>query len=686
MTEKFSNHLIHETSPYLLQHAHNPVQWYPWGKDALDKAKELNLPILVSIGYAACHWCHVMERESFEDEEVAAYMNEHFINIKIDREERPDLDHIYMDAVQAIAGNGGWPLNVFLTTDAKPFYGGTYFPPQKAYNRPSWKDVLVNINQAWQDRREELEQQAGNLVDHISAAGNLFGGKMTNNESPVFTKEQCDTIAGNMLKTADTVYGGFGSAPKFPQTFTIQYLLFYGHFCKHEKALEHAVFSIQQMLNGGIYDHLAGALARYSTDSQWLAPHFEKMLYDNALLVNVLADAYQVTQQPVFADAIHQTLGFFIREMKHNAGGFFAAMDADSEGEEGKFYVWQKQEIDDILGADSLLYCKWFGISDKGNWEGKNILHITGKEEVFAKENNIDPEALKQLIHACNEKLLKERNKRPAPLTDDKILLGWNALFVTALCKASAALGDEQYRKEAVALFDFILDKFSADGMIRFHTYKNNESRHPAFLDDYAYLIQACIFLQEITSDQKYLLEAEKLTSHVIEHFENEQSGYFFYTHRQQSDVITRKVEFYDGAIPSGNSIMAENLFYLSVVFENKDWYKKAQKITAGLVDTVVKYPGSFGIWASVILKQVLGINEVVVTGKNTAQTRNELLKLYLPNKVFLTADTEAASFPLLAGKNFVDDSWLYLCRNYICHEPVTTLQEFQMLLKNPVY
>ncbi len=681
MSHKFTNKLIHESSPYLLQHAHNPVQWYPWGEEALSMSKESDKPILVSIGYAACHWCHVMERESFENEEVAAYMNEHFINIKIDREERPDLDHIYMDAVQAIAGNGGWPLNVFLTTDAKPFYGGTYFPPQNAYNRPSWKEVLSNINTAWNNRREELEQQAENLVNHISTAGNLFGKNIADTAA-VFSQEQCSTIAANILKTADMRDGGFGAAPKFPQTFTIQYLLAYGHFFKDEKALQHATFSLQQMLKGGIYDQLGGGLARYSTDGQWLAPHFEKMLYDNALLVSVLADAFQLTGNKVYETAIHKTLQFFIREMKHPEGGFFAALDADSEGIEGKFYVWDKKEIDDILGKDAGLYCKWFGVEEHGNWEEKNILHISMNEVEFAAENNISVESLQELINNGNEKLIQQRNLRVRPLTDDKILLSWNALMLTAFCKASAALAEDDYKKEAVQLFDFIMQKFASEKDNFFHTYKNNKATHPAFLDDYAYLIQACIFLQEITSDQKYLLQAQSLTQYVIDNFENKATGYFYYTHQQQSDIIARKVEFYDGATPSGNSIMAENLYYLSVILDKKDWQIKAQKITAALADAVVKYPTSFAIWASLILNQVMGMNEIVLTGKNILQTKKELLKLYIPNKVFQSADTETLSFPLLTGKNFMEASRIYLCRDYICHEPVTTPSEFGLLLK----
>ncbi|MEP7163932.1 MAG: thioredoxin domain-containing protein [Ferruginibacter sp.] len=686
MAPTFSNHLIHESSPYLLQHAHNPVEWYPWGPEALLKARELDLPILVSIGYAACHWCHVMERESFEDEEVAKYMNEHFINIKIDREERPDLDHIYMDAVQAIAGNGGWPLNVFLTTDAKPFYGGTYFPPQKAFNRPSWKDVLANIHNAWNTRRGELIFQAEKLVEHISSSGNLPGKDnviTAGGPAPLFTKEQCNTIAENILKTADTVHGGFGAAPKFPQTFTIQYLLLYSYFFKHEKALAHAEFSLQQMLNGGIYDHLAGGLARYSTDNRWLAPHFEKMLYDNALLVSVLADAYQVTNNKIYEDAIHKTLGFFINEMKQPNGGYYAALDADSEGVEGKFYVWDEKEISHILGADAGLYCKWFGVSKNGNWEGKNILNITRTEEIFVAENHISIESLHALINKGNETLLKVRNKRPRPITDDKILLGWNALLITAFCKASAALGNEYYKEQAVSLFDFVMEKFSKAGMILFHTYKNNEAKHPAFLDDYAYLIQSCIHLQEITASQEYLLEAKKITNYVIDNFENKENELFYFTHKDQSDVITRKVEFYDGAVPSGNSIMAGNLFYLSVVFEQKDWLLKAQNLTKIILEIVVKHPGSFAIWAGIILKQAVGINEIVVTGKNPGPVQKDILKLYIPNKVFQCSSKEAA-FPLLALKTYGETPLIYVCKNYKCLAPIKEVNMLKTVIEKP--
>ncbi len=573
---------------------------------------------------------------------------------------------------------------MFLTTEAKPFYGGTYFPPQKAYNRPSWKDVLANIHDAWENRREELIAQADKLVEHISLSGNLLGKNSvipTDDSAPLFSKEQCNSMAENILRTADTVYGGFGAAPKFPQTFTIQYLLAYGYFFKHERSLTHAEFSLQQMLNGGIYDHLAGGLARYSTDSRWLAPHFEKMLYDNALLVSVLADAYQITNNKIYEHAIHKTLGFFINEMKHPDGGFFAALDADSEGEEGKFYVWDEKEIGHILGADAGLYCKWFGVLENGNWEGKNILNIAANEKIFAAENHISVEVLQTLISRGNEKLLKERNKRIKPITDDKIILGWNALLLTAFCKSAAALGNENYKEEAISLFDFIKEKFSKDGMIRFHTYKNNEAKHPAFLDDYAYMIQCCIHLQEITANQEYLMEAKRITEYVIENFENTANGFFYFTHRNQSDIITRKVEFYDGAVPSGNSIMAENLFYLSVIFEKNDWLLKAENLTKNMLDIVVKYPASFAIWGSLVLKQFIGINEIVVTGKNPFEIQKELLRLYIPNKVFQSADKETA-FPLLQHKNYEGNALIYICKNYQCLAPVDKISMLKTVIE----
>jgi len=398
-----SNRLINETSPYLLQHAHNPVDWYPWGEEALQKAKQANKPILVSIGYAACHWCHVMERESFEDEITAAFMNDHFINIKIDREERPDLDHIYMDAVQAMTGSGGWPLNVFLTPEAKPFYGGTYFPPVAAFNRMSWKDVLSAVQKAYSEKKDEIRSQAENLTEHLSAS-NSFGIEkpgQTKSET-VFLQENLNSIAEHILQQADTQWGGFGRAPKFPQTFSIQFLLRHYHFTKDEKALKQALLSLDRMIYGGIYDQMGGGFARYSTDNEWLAPHFEKMLYDNALLIGVLSEAYQLTKSELYADTIHHCMQFIEREMLSTENGFYSALDADSEGVEGKFYTWNKTEIELLLKEDAALFCDLYGVHENGNWEHTNILWVKESFEIFAAKKGIDLAEMKIKINNCN--------------------------------------------------------------------------------------------------------------------------------------------------------------------------------------------------------------------------------------------------------------------------------------------
>ncbi|HEX6168067.1 MAG TPA: thioredoxin domain-containing protein, partial [Chitinophagaceae bacterium] len=495
---QFTNKLIDETSPYLLQHAHNPVNWFPWGDEALTQAKKENKPILVSIGYSACHWCHVMERESFEDQETASLMNEHFINIKIDREERPDLDHIYMDAVQAMTGSGGWPLNVFLTPDARPFYGGTYFPPKRAFNRPSWQEVLHGVKEAFTQRRNEIDAQAENLTEHLVQA-NAFGIS-SSGENDVFTKEKVNEAFENIMKNADKKWGGFGKAPKFPQSFVIQYLLRFYHISENKEALQQALLSIDKMIDGGIYDQVGGGFARYSTDTEWLAPHFEKMLYDNALLLSIISEAYQITADNRYKEVIEETIQFVQRELMHPEGGFYAALDADSEGEEGKFYVWDHEEVMGLLQNDATLFCDFFDIKPNGNWEEKNILWRKKNEKLFSGEKNISLDELESVIQKGKKILLEKRNERIRPQTDDKILLGWNALMNTALSKAFAATGNESFKQIAVDNMQFLLNKFLKKNTAEyFHSWKNNIAKQPAFLDDYAFLIQALIKLQEIT-------------------------------------------------------------------------------------------------------------------------------------------------------------------------------------------
>ena len=667
------NRLSKETSPYLLQHAHNPVDWFPWGDEAIQKAREEDRPMLVSIGYSACHWCHVMERESFEDPETAEIMNRLFVNIKIDREERPDLDHIYMEAVQAIAGNGGWPLNVFLTPEGKPFYGGTYFPPVNLHNRPSWKSVLQSISEAFLEKRKEIEEQADHLTRHIAGPGFFIASP---NEAGSFKPEDLLKIYENLMKTADKKEGGFGGAPKFPQTFSIRFLLQHYYYTQHPEALDQAVLSLDKMIDGGIYDQLGGGFARYSTDGEWLAPHFEKMLYDNALLIIAMSEAFQLTGKLKYRKAVRETLDFIHHELSSPEGGFYSALDADSEGEEGKFYIWQKNEIDEILGTDSGSFCAYYDVSEKGNWEGKNILHIKNPGKAIPEEIERD----------WKRKLMERRNHRIRPLLDDKILLGWNALMITACCKAFAALGDENDRNLAIKTMAFLEEKMKGAGLFHFyHSYKGMVGRAtiPAFLDDYAYLIEAYIQLQEVTGEASYLIRAKELSDWIIAHFSEEETGYFYYTHDMQDDVIVRKREVYDGAVPSGNAVMASNLLYLGTAFDIPQWKERAAGNAAGLKDMILRYPGSFGVWATLLNAITYQLYEIVLAGDSPGVKHREFLARAIPNRVFQLSSVTHPELPILRNKPVQGPSQFFLCRNYSCQQPVKEVAELISLIKN---
>ncbi len=705
-----TNQLVHETSPYLLQHAHNPVNWYPWSDEALNKAKEENKPVLVSIGYAACHWCHVMERESFEDEAIAGIMNENFINIKIDREERPDLDHIYMDAVQAMTGSGGWPLNVFLTPDAKPFYGGTYFPPKRAFNRPSWQETLLGVIQAFREKRNEIDAQADNLTEHLLNSSDFGLNKLAKEE--IFSFDKLEEATQNIMKSADKEWGGFGKAPKFPQAFVIQFLLRYSHIKNlseqsaslsgkvgalvaspfgggREEALQQALLSLDKMIEGGIYDQVGGGFSRYSTDTEWLAPHFEKMLYDNALLVSVLSEAYQLTKRERYREVIDETISFLQRELLHPEKGIYAALDADSEGVEGKFYVWSQQEIQELLGVNADIFCAYYDVTKKGNWSGgtpseeeTNILRIKKPIKQFAAEKKITVTELKKIIEKGNKQLLEQRNKRVRPLLDDKIILGWNALMNTALSKAFAATGNRSYRQLAIENMQFLLDRFSVkDSNEFYHTWKNDKAKYPAFLDDYAFLIQALIHLQEITGDKKWLMKAKSIAEYVIEYFSETGTSFFFYTNAGQQDVIIRKKELYDGALPSGNSVMAYNLFHLSVLFDINEWKDRSLDMLLSLGNPITRYPTSFGIWACLLQELISGTNEIAVVGPISENQRLELLKHYIPHRVLMVSDQPDPGFPLLIDKPATTPPSFHLCRNYTCQPPVFSLKELISLI-----
>lgn len=680
----FTNRLIGETSPYLLQHAGNPVDWYPWGEEALQKALTEDKPILVSIGYAACHWCHVMERESFEDETVAQYMNEHFVNIKIDREERPDLDHIYMDALQAMNGQGGWPLNVFLTPQKQPFYGGTYFPPKSIYNRPSWMQVLEGVYRTYQEKKDDVLHQAAQLTQHLQQA-NSFGLMQRNNlpaADAIFSKEKIDLMANNILAQADDEEGGFGQAPKFPQTFSIQYLLHYYHFTQNETALKQACLSLDKMMKGGIYDQVGGGFARYSTDKEWLVPHFEKMLYDNALLINAYSTAYQLTKNIAYKRVIEETIAFVEKEMKAPEGGYYAAIDADSEGVEGKFYVWDANEIFEVLGADAGMWMEYFSITERGNWEEKNILTIKEDDADFAALYEMELDEFYHQLDIAKAKLYEYRSRRIKPAIDDKLLMGWNALMNIALSNAAAALNRKEYIALAEKHANWMLETFFYEGQW-WHSYKEGSRKFTAFLDDYAYLTKAFIKLQEVSGNLKYLETAFLIIEKLQADFVEPETGFFFFTAKSQTDVIIRKKEIYDGATPSGNAVISECLYALGILFDNSAWREQAYVNAMLMHQMANRYPTSFGVWADLIQSLYFGVPEIAVVGEDFAVVRASVLEHCIPYRVMQSASRAVEAYPLLAGKPGGEKSNIYLCKDYSCQRPVNQVDSFIQILES---
>ncbi len=680
------NKLQHETSPYLLQHANNPVDWHAWKPEAFEKAKTEDKPILVSIGYSTCHWCHVMERESFEDHEVAEFMNENFVCIKVDREERPDVDQIYMEACQVMTGGGGWPLNCFLLPDGKPFYAGTYYPPMPAHGRPSWLQVLMNISDAYQNKRATINDQAQRLTDIIQNSGNTFTGgnklRVVSDDQP-FTKALLKNIFQNLQKQFDTTNGGFGGAPKFPGTMTLNYLLAYHFYFGEKSALDHALLSLDKMAMGGIYDQLGGGFARYATDARWLVPHFEKMLYDNALLVGVLADAYKITKKELYRETIEETLAWVKREMTSDEGGFFSAQDADSEGVEGKFYVWEKEEVENLLGKDFDLFAKYYDVSQNGNWEEKNIIWRKLDFEEFAQNENIPIAELKSNLAKGRKKLLEVRSQRVWPSLDDKLLLDWNALMCSAHARAYSALGVESFRETAVRNLDFLLKKFvQPDGVSLFHTYKAGRAQYDAFLDDYAYLIEALLEVAEITFETSHILQAGRYIDFVFENFLDPTDKMFYFTSAKQKDVLMRRKDLFDSATPSGNSTMVRNLQRAGILLGREDWLRHASDMLISLRDSLERYPSSFSQWAGSVMGEVFGYAEIAVTGENLEKLAKEINKEFLPQKVLMASEVASADFPLLVGKSQGDDTLVYLCQNYACQQPVSTIDAFRLLVK----
>ena len=671
------NRLINEQSPYLLQHANNPVDWYPWGNEAFDKAKEEHKPVIVSIGYAACHWCHVMEHESFENEPVAAYMNEHFVCIKVDREEHPDVDHMYMDAVQAIGGSGGWPLNVFVTPDRAPFYGGTYYPPRQAYNRPSWMQLLNRISDLWTDQYDEVTLQAEQMIQHLRQASQRI--TQTQNAASAIDKETCRKIADNLLKQADKEHGGFGNAPKFPGTMAISYLLEHYHFTGYEPALKHALRSLDAMIEGGIYDQLGGGFARYATDNNWLIPHFEKMLYDNALLISCLCDGYSVTKDVRYKTIIEETIAFTERELKNKSGGYYCALDADSEGIEGKFYTFTWREWTDALGENDEVAAQYFGVTQEGNWEGTNILHIAASIEDVATLNKLTADEVIQRIEAVKPILLAARSIRPRPQTDDKSLLSWNALMNISLSKAGVVLNNSKYLQHAADHLQWMLTAFQIEGALM-HVWKNGTAKIPAKLDDYAYLMQAMLQLASATGENKWIVKANELLTTVIAEFSHG-DGFFYYSPVSQKDIPVRKVDLYDGAVPSANALMAHNLWLCGMVMENSLWVQQAALMLRNMSDTAMRYSYSFGYWAFMLERHIMGMKTVVCSGITANEYRDELQANYLPQAFILTSQKEISELPILEKKFFADKMYIFVCTEQACLSPVSSVNEALPLL-----
>lgn len=659
-----SNRLIHEQSPYLLQHAHNPVDWYPWGDEAFFFAKEHNKPVIVSIGYAACHWCHVMERESFENTAVAAYMNEHFVCIKVDREEHPDVDHLYMDAVQAMTGAGGWPLNAFVTPDRIPFYGGTYFPPRAAFNRPSWTEVLQQIHNIWTNAQEEIAQQSAQMLEYLKNVSSVAAKKQV-----VWDKQACDHMTKALLGMADKQLGGFGGAPKFPGTMAINFLLEQYHFYGNQDALNQALLSLDAMIDGGIYDQLGGGFARYSTDAQWLAPHFEKMLYDNALLVHTLCNAYQLTGKALYRNVIEETLAFVQRELQHESGGFYSALDADSEGEEGRFYTFTWEDWEQAFPGGNPIAATYFGITEEGNWEHTNILHIAGSVEEIAQQYNQSPEQVIDHVKASKERLLGIRSTRIRPHTDDKCLLSWNALMNIAVTRAGIALQREDLLQQAMQHMEWMTSEFCKEQEL-LHTWKNGHARITAKLDDHAYLIQAMLQLGSAVNSNKWIEKAATAMRTVIPHFSDESSLFFYFTSDEQQDIPVRKTDIHDGATPSANAVMAHNLILLGLVMEEREWFERGTGMLEAVAGSALRYPYSFGYWAMLLQQFLAGFQTMVITGREAESYGSAMKNHFLPGVFILSNDDEAKKIPVQHGKDDNGQTLAYLCTAYECKAP----------------
>jgi uncharacterized protein YyaL (SSP411 family) len=673
--KKYTNRLINETSPYLLQHAHNPVDWYAWGDEAFERARAEDKPVLVSIGYSACHWCHVMEHESFEDEQTAALMNEHFINIKVDMEERPDVDRIYMDFVQMTTGSGGWPLNVFLSPEKLPFFGGTYFPPVNRYNMPSFQRVLLSVAEAWKTKRDDLLLSANEVLGEMRRVG------LSESAGESLSESQLDSAFQSFVRYFDATNGGFGGAPKFPPAMSLEFLLRYYHRTGNENALEIVTKTAVKMAHGGIYDQLGGGFHRYAVDAVWLVPHFEKMLYDNAQLARLYLHVFQATGEEFYKRIAIETLEYIKREMLDASGGFYSTQDADSEGVEGKFFVWTPAEIEEIIGAeDAQIFNFYYDVSEEGNFEEKNILNVNYTLDATAKALKITPERLQEVLERGREKLFAVREQRIKPFRDEKVLTAWNGLMLATFSEAAAIEGRGDLLEVARRNADFVIENLQADGYL-LRTWKDGKAKLNAYLEDYANYADGLVELFQVSGEAKYLREAKRLADLLITEFWDEEGGGFYFTANNHEELLVRKKDYFDNATPSGNSVAADVLLKLAHLTGDERYERFAVTVLRLAASQVRRYPQGFGRILSALEFYFNPTKEIVVLGESE-DLKREIWRAYLPNKVVVIAaqpGEDADFIPLLKDRKLIDGNpTVYVCENFACQKPVTTAEELR--------
>ncbi len=669
------NNLINETSPYLLQHAHNPVQWYAWNDEALKKAKDENKPIFLSIGYSSCHWCHVMAHESFENDDVAKFMNENFVNIKVDREERPDIDDIYQKVCQIAIGQGGWPLSIFLTPDQKPFYVGTYFPVLDSYGRPGFGSITRQLAQAWKEKPKDIEKTAENFLDALKKTETI-------KISSKLEKSILDEAAMNLYQLGDYAYGGFGSAPKFPNAANVSFLFRYAKLSGLSKFNEFALKTLNKMAKGGIFDQIGGGFHRYSTDAKWLVPHFEKMLYDNALIPVNYIEAYQITKDPFYLEVLKKTLDFVLREMTSSDGGFYSAYDADSEGIEGKFYIWKKSEIKEILGDDADVFCLFYDVTDGGNWEGNNILCNNINKSTIAFNFGISEDKVGEILNSCSKKLLAVRSNRTPPGLDDKILTSWNSLMITAFAKGFRVTNDQKYLAAATNCISFIETNLLSEGKL-LRTFKNNTAKINGYLEDYAYFVNALLDVFEIKPDLKYLALAKKLGQHLVDHFWDEANNSFYMTSDNHEKLIIRPKNNYDLSLPSGNSVSSFVMLRLYHLTQKTHFLEISTKIMESQAQIAAENPFGFGFLLNTIFTYLQKPTEITIINDENTKICNSLYTKFLPESILLTVQNKSqlknlSSFAFFEGKTFEDKTNVFVCKDFICSLPLHTIEDIE--------